>query len=201
MIKPTECLLVMGRRGCGKSYLAKRLQDLWPRRIIIDSLNEYSDGIRVKSFNDFCAELIKLKENKTQKFVLIFQSDPESGVSNEIFDELLRVSYYFGDVQIVIEEIQLYSSPHQLSKWLKNCLFIGRHQKLSLLFTTQRPGMLNKGILSQCSHVFCGQLIDGNDIGYVSGFLGQGSEKLVSLPERQFIYFSNDGIKTISNDF
>lgn len=200
MIKPDELILVMGRRGCGKSYLAKKIQEIWPRRIIIDSLNEYQDGIKVNNFGDFCSQLEKLKAENAKKFVLIFRFNPEDGVSEEIFDEILRVSYYFGDVQIVIEEIQRYSTPHFLPKWLNNCLFVGRHQKLSLLFTTQRPGMLNKGILSQCAHVFCGQLIDGNDINYVAGFLGESSETLTSLPQRQFIYFSDSGVRQISND-
>lgn len=205
MIKLDDCLLVMGRRGCGKSFLAKNLQKLWPRKIIIDSLNEYKKEnektIIVNNFNDFSEKLIFLKENKSKEFTLIFQFDPETKVSEELFDQILRVAFYFKNVQIVIEEIQLYSDPHNLPHWLNRCLFIGRHQHLSLLFTTQRPGMLNKSILSQCSHVFIGNLIDGNDIRYVSGFLGDSSKKLTEIPERKFIYFSKDGIKEISNNF
>lgn len=201
MIKPTECLLVMGRRGCGKSYLAKRLQDLWPRRIIIDSLGEYTEGIQVTGFSQFCDELLKLKQKNEKQFVLVFKFDPEVPVSDDLFNQILRVCFHFKNVQVVIEEIQRYSSPHYLPHWLDQCLFVGRHKGLSLLFTTQRPGMLNKGILSQCAHVFCGQLIDGNDVSYVSGFLGEHGNKLISLPERQFIYFSDKGIKQISNDF
>lgn len=200
MIKPDELILVMGRRGCGKSYLAKKIQEIWPRRIIIDSLNEYTDGIIVNSFSEFCDKLIILKEKNIRKFVLIFKFNPEEGSSTEVFDQILRISYYFGDVQIVIEEIQRYSSPHFLSKWLENCLFVGRHQKISMLFTTQRPGMLNKGILSQCAHVFCGQLIDKNDINYVSGFLGDKSRELTTLPQRRFIYRTDSEVKIISND-
>lgn len=201
MIKPDDCILILGRRGCGKSYLAQNIQKLWPRRVIIDLLNEYSDGIKVKNFNQFCAQLAIFKKEKTKAFVLIFQFDHETDPSHYLFNEILRVCFFFGDIQIVIEEVQEYSTPHEISHWFKKCLFVGRHQKLSLLFTTQRPGMLNKGILSQCSHVFCGQLIDGNDIRYVSGFLNETSEKLVQLPERRFLYFSKDGIKEISNDF
>jgi DNA helicase HerA-like ATPase len=113
----------------------------------------------------------------------------------------MRVCYYFGHIQVVVEEVQLYSSPHTLSKWLKNCLLTGRHKGLSLLFTTQRPGELNKTILSQCSHIFCGQIVEGNDLRYVSSFLNEDSKRLSGLPPRRFLYFSDDGIKEISNEF
>lgn len=201
MIKSDQCLLVMGRRGCGKSFLAKRLQTLWPRRVIIDSLNEYTDGIKVRSFDAFCAEMYELKRSKQKKFTLVFQFDPEHDLNHEIFDQIMRVCYYFGHIQVVVEEVQLYSSPHTLSKWLKNCLLTGRHKGLSLLFTTQRPGELNKTILSQCSHIFCGQIVEGNDLRYVSSFLNEDSKRLSALPPRRFLYFSDDGIKEISNEF
>lgn len=212
MINPTDCLLIMGQRGCGKSYLAKRIQALWPKRVIIDSLSEYQaeksaknpdylNAIIVNSFDSFCEKLMELKNNKSEKFVLIFNFDPESDLNEDIFDNILRVCFYYENIQIVIEEVQLYSSPHQLTKWLKNCLLIGRHRKLSLLFTTQRPGELNKTILSQCSHIFCGRISEGNDLRYISSFLNQDSEKLISIPFKKFLYFSSDGIKEISNDF
>lgn len=212
MIKPTDCVLVMGQRGCGKSYLAKRLQTLWPKRVIIDSLSEYieeknkknndfGNAIIVNNFDSFCEKMVELKNINAESFVLIYNFDPESDLNSEIFDNILRTCFYYENIQVVIEEVQLYSSPHQMTKWLKNCLLIGRHRKLSLLFTTQRPGELNKTILSQCSHIFCGKITEGNDLKYISNFLNQNSEKLINIPFKKFLYFSEDGIKEISNDF
>lgn len=201
MIKTTDCLLVMGRRGCGKSYLAKNLQSLWPRRIILDTLNEYNEGEIVYSFDEFCNALARLKSVSQDQFTLTYHFDPENHLNETEFDQIMRLCYYFGNIQVVIEEIQIFSSAHVLPHWLKQCLLTGRHQNLSLLFTTQRPGELNKTILSQCSHIFCGQIIEGNDLRYISSFLRQNAEKLIQIPERHFIYFSDSGIKTITNDF
>ena len=61
--------------------------------------------------------------------------------------------------------------------------------------------MVNKTIISQCAHVFCGNLIDANDLKYVGNFLNKKSEELIKLPDRKFIYFSKDGVTEISNDF
>ncbi|MDE2102154.1 MAG: hypothetical protein KGL39_33215 [Patescibacteria group bacterium] len=202
MIKPDECILIMGRRGCGKSFLAKRIQSIWPRRVIIDTLAEYkNEGELVNNFDDFAESLVELKEKKQKKFVVVYQFNVESDSQQDEFNEILRLCYYFGGIQVVIEEIQLHSNPHWIPKWLKNDLFVGRHKKLSLLFTSQRPGMVHKSIVSQCSHIFCGNLIDGNDINYVSTFLNQESRKLINLPDRRFLYFHRGKIEEISNDF
>lgn len=201
MIRSDDCILVMGRRGCGKSFLAKRLQEKWPRRVIIDSLGEYKkEKMRFTSFPDFADKMRDLKEKNTKEFTVVFQFDPESDLHEAIFDQILRLCYYHGDMQVVIEEIQLYCSPHFLPKWLKNCLLTGRHKKISLMFTTQRPGELNKTALSQCAHIFCGQILEGNDLRYVSSFLNEDSQRLSSLKKRRFLYKSDEGIKEIQND-
>lgn len=202
MIHATDCVLVMGRRGCGKSFLAKKIQSIWPRRIIVDALKEYDKrhGEIVFSFAAFCEKLVSLHSKKPAEFVLIFQFDPESEVSEVEFNEICRLAFYFGNIQLVIEEVQLYASTHRLPHWLKQCLLIGRHRGLSLCFTTQRPGELHKTILSQCAHIFCGQIFEGNDLRYVSSFLNQDSERLSRLPIRRFLYFSEGQVVEISND-
>lgn len=199
MINYTDCILIMGRRGCGKSFLAKKVQELFPRKIVIDSLNEYTEGNIVSNFDQFTQKLLEFKERDS--FTLVYQFSPESPVSDEEFNQIMRVSYYFENVQVVIEEIQLYSSPHYLPHWLKNSLLTGRHKGMSLLFTTQRPGELNKTILSQCSHIFCGQIIEGNDLRYISSFLNEDAERLSSIPKRKFLYRSDSGTIEINNDF
>ncbi len=205
MIDKTDCILIMGRRGCGKSFLAKGIQGIFPRRVIVDTLNEYRpegpNQFLARNFSEFSEKLIEYKQNNIRNFVLIFQFPVESDQFEGVFNEIMRVCYYFKDIQIVIEEVQLHSNTQWLPSWLKKNLLIGRHQGLSLLFTSQRPGEVNKTIVSQCTHIFCGNLIDGNDIKYVSNFLNQDSEKLVNLPDRRFLYFHKGKISEISNDF
>ena len=196
----------MGRRGCGKSYLGRRLQALWPKRVVIDVVHEYksndfANSIIVNSFEKFSEKLIEFKKNNSKEFVLIYQFDPESTVSDELFNQIMRVCYYFGNIQVVIEEIQDFCTPHQLPHWLKNCLLTGRHKGLSMLFTTQRPGTLNKTVLSQCRHIFCGNIIEGNDLRYVSSFLNQDARRLSALEVRRFLYFRDGEILEIENDF
>jgi len=144
----------MGTRGCGKTTLSQNIQRVWPRRVILDTLDEYDSDLAVHSFDEFAEKMKALKNAKSQSFEVIYQFDPESTLSSTEFDEIMRLCYYFGNIQVVLEEVQLYASTHDLPHWLENCLLRGRHHNVSLLFTTQRPGNLNKTVLSQCQHIF-----------------------------------------------
>lgn len=201
MFISSDKTLIMGRSGCGKSYLCRRLQKIWPRRVIIDSLAEYQDEKeRFTTFDAITARLKKAKETNEKEFTLVFQFDPEIESGDEIFNQLLRVCYYFENILVVIEEVQVFSSPHYLPHWLKTSLLTGRHKNMALMFTSQRPGEVNKTIVSQCRHIFCGNLIDKNDLNYVSGFLNENSEKLINLKDRNFIYRGPHGISEVTNE-
>lgn len=199
MFKSTDCVLIMGTRGTGKSFLCQRLQSLWPRRIVFDALDEYSQGEHVYSFDDFAALLIEKDKSAQKEFLIVVKFDPEMEQTEHEIENMLRVAYYFGNVQIILEEVQFFSTVHRLPKWLKNCLLTGRHQNVSLMFTTQRPGELNKTILSQCNHIFCGRIVEGNDVRYVAGFLNQSADRLSSLPDRRFLYFSAGRVLEVQN--
>lgn len=185
----------MGRRGSGKTYLGKQIQTCYPRRVVIDRTNEYTsaDGTVITGFDAF-ASAIQTKR-VGEKWCLIFQVDPEPGNSTEEINEVLRVMYHRGmltgeNVQIVLEEVHLFSTPLSMPHWLMTSLTIGRHANQSILVTTQRPGLCHKLIISQGEHVFCGQLHDRNDIEYVRGLLGDRTYSLVDFPQRKFLYFS-----------
>jgi hypothetical protein len=190
----TDKFLVLGRSGCGKSYLARKIQTIYPKRIIFDPLGEYyserGPGVfHVTSFNEFSAKLVELKQKPLKRFTIVFNFDPETSDHRLIFNECLRLVYYFGNVLVVIEEAQLFATTHELCQWFRNMMLTGRHQGLALLFTSQRPGELHKTILSQCTHVFAGQLIDKNDMNYLSAVFGEKSKTLAHLSERRFLYF------------
>ena len=200
MFEATDCIAILGTRGCGKTTLSKHIQKLYPKVVIIDPVSEYADGEVVDNFDDFAARMVRLKSSKKKKFRLIFRFHPDLENHEVIFNEILRLCFWAGGVQIVMEEVQLMTSPHFIPQYLKNNLFIGRHRTLSLLFVTQRPGQLNKNILSQCRHIFVGQLHEKNDLEYVSNFVGCETEKLINLEPRKFLYFSpGQEIKFVPN--
>lgn len=208
MFKLTDCFAIVGNRGCGKSYLCRKIQDVFPKVVVIDALKEYTPteerkkgGVFFDSFDHFCDHLLELKTSRKKRFRIIFQFDPANENNDVVFDQLLKVIYQCGNMLVVVEEVHLYASTHKVPLWLKNCFLTGRHRNLSIAITTQRPGELNKTILSQCEHVFVGRAHENNDLKYLSNFLGAHADKLANLEKRKFIYWRpGHEPRLVSND-
>lgn len=193
---PADVFLIMGRRGSGKSFLGGVVQNAYPRKIIIDPMGEYdetklgSSARIVETFEDFGRVLLEAKGGGNKVFTIVFRFSPETRDNQETFDEICRVCWYCGGVLVIIEEIQIFSTPHFLPHWLSQLLFTGRHQGVGLIFTTQRPGACHKSIISQANHIFCGSIHERNDIQYVASVVGRDEAmKLSQLPPRKFLYF------------
>lgn len=199
--KTTDCFLILGRRGCGKSSLTKKILNAYPRRIIIDSLYEYEGAEIVYNFNEFCEKLqIKLREN-SETFEVIFRIPHDSANSVEIFNQTMKVAMNFGNCLIVCEEIRLFSNIHSIPSHLTNALLIGRHHNIGMIFTCQRAGEIHKTIFSQCNHIFIGQMHERNDLLYLKQIFSEKIEELPQLPVGEFIYFSQNGeISKIKNE-
>jgi DNA helicase HerA-like ATPase len=190
MFQTTDCIAILGTRGTGKTTLSRKVQGAWPRQVIIDPVDEYSDGIIVSDFSDFSKKMLEFQREKIKKFRIIFRFSPEVEDQAALANAILRVCFEFGNIQIVMEEVQLYSSTHQLPLFMRNALFMGRHKGLSLVFVTQRPGALNKNILSQCQHVFAGHIHEKNDVDYLRSIFHEQTDKLLNMPRGKFLYYS-----------
>jgi hypothetical protein len=207
----TDCIIAVGRRGCGKSHLGRLIQQVWPRRVIFDPMDEYDDDkkkfphrITVRSFHDFTDQLAELEKTQPKSFEIVVKMDinQDEDIQEIEFDQSLKLLFDFQDVFIVTEEIQLFSTSHSrgISKWLKNCLLVGRHRGIGMLFTSQRPAEVHKTIFGLCNHVFCGVTSEGNDLRYLANMFGDEIKKLPTLQKRRFLYYGPDGISEISTE-
>lgn len=197
MFGPTDKIAILGRSGSGKTFLSRTIQKIYPRVLVIDFMREYSDGDVVTSFQEFSEKLLAFKTERRKRFRLIFQFPPAETEVELIFDHILKTAYAAGNLLVVIEEVQMYSHSHHLGHWLRQCLLTGRHRNLALIFTTQRPGELHKTILSQCSHIFCGQIHEKNDLKYLDNYFYKDAEKLQKLQPQFFLYWRPGSITAI----
>lgn len=181
--------MIIGRRGCGKSFLSRRVQQMYPRIVRFDTLGEYPEDPETDcwDFRDFGEKMIL--HEKSEKFTLTYRFDPERGSHRDEFDEAMRVIYYRGSVLVVIEEVQNFSSAQSIPRWLEQALTTGRHRQLALLFTTQMPRFAHKALISQANHVFCGTLHEKNDLAYAQSIFYDRVDALSKLPPRRFLYF------------
>lgn len=198
MFKSTDVIGIFGRRGSGKSFLGKKIQTAFPRRIIFDTTFEY-DGQIITSYDEF-AEFMLAHEN-SKEFEVIVRFDIDTSKKSEQFDEMVKLIYARGSVLVVIEEIQNFCTPYQMSPYLEHLFTTGRHRDLAVIFTTQRPAQVHKTAMSQCTHIFCGQLHDKNDLNQVSNFLGRESKELSNLKEHHFIWWRPGKIVQLDDNF
>lgn len=175
-------------RGCGKSFLGKKIQGIFPRRFIFDTLWEYPESDSdVFNFEEFAQRLLATANQS--EFTITYRPDPDSQDFAAEFNEVLRCLFERGNILIVIEEVQLFATTHFLPRSLRNLLLMGRHQGISMVLTTQRPGECHKTIISQTNHLFAGTIYEKNDVEYVRSFMGDDAFKLKDLPKREFFYF------------
>lgn len=205
--KAIDKIFILGRSGCGKSFLGKSIQQKFDRLVVVDSLHEYNGGdfdFVVDSAKSFMRALLDLEKQKSFKILFRFSIYWNDETKEGEFDRLCEIIYHFGNTCLVIEEIHLYSSPQFLPLWLKNIALMGRHQNISLICTSQRAGETNKTLLSMSTFIYCGQIIDLNDQKYISTFIGKDARALSELEDRTFIEYSSDDPKNpkiVKNDF
>lgn len=192
--KEIDKILILGRSGCGKSYLGKIIQKAFPRKFIFDSLHEYESSENdISNFSEFSSFVVEIENNpqKYTKFTRVIRFSIDEENREEVFNQMIRVLYHIGNLTIVIEEVQNFCSTHGMPEFLKFSMTTGRHKNLSFIMTTQRPALLHKTILSQCTHVFCGSMIDKNDLQYVAKFMGKDTNDLSTLKDRNFLWYNS----------
>lgn len=191
---------LVAKTKSGKSYLGKKIQTAYPRKIIIDTTYEYdeSHGVIVYGFRNFC-EVIKQVQD-LDRYSIVFRFNHQDRNQEEIFEEICNIVFHLGDTFFVVEEIHLHSNSHSINHWLLRIATMGSHQNIGCLFTTQRPSLLHKTLLTQCDHIFIGSLIDPNDINYVKAFLGEHSKTVHKLEPRNFVYWTHSGISLINTN-
>jgi hypothetical protein len=124
---------IVGRRGSGKSMMARRVLECCDRLILWDPMGEHSwcpnhlDNIA--DFEGFMA-WADSRENFASRYV---PDDLE-----EEFAPLAETVYEYGDLVLGIEEAPMLCSPSALPYEFDRVVRLGRHQGVSLVWTAQR---------------------------------------------------------------
>lgn len=162
-----DITLIFGRTGSGKSYLTKKLIKDLNRVIIIDALNEYTDGIIFYSLKDFA---LFIYENNPDKFKIILRLhnlDLQKDISLTV-DKVFDLCFHIGNLTLVIEEAEIYISQYEKKSVFNNLIRYGRHKEISLIAVARRVTELSNDLKSQVNKIYSFNQVLKNDIIYLN---------------------------------
>jgi len=196
MLGPTDVTIILGQRGCGKSYLGKSLAQAYPRLVVIDRMREWTHDPAVDLCTDNFDTLTDFLDQNlySDNFRAVFQFDVEAERKNETFSEVMRCLYYASKMGpglcVLIEEVHHFASSYYTDPWLFEAVMTGRHAKMAIIASSQRPASVSKALISQAAHIFVGKLFERRDTMYLRDSIGDAALGVQNFPNRQFLYYS-----------
>ena len=179
--------LIFGKRGSGKSYLADKLIENEPRLIIFDVMSEYTNGVvfGVENYDMFLEFWRKVYQ---YRFRLIYRPIKPA---DEV-EQIGELVYTLGDCCFLIEEVDCYCSPYQISDNFAAIIQRGRHKNIKLIAITQRPFGIHRLLTSQAKEIYVFNTNEPRDREYLRILLGQGIDsKLDSLKQFEYVYWQD----------
>jgi len=147
---------VIGTTGYGKTSLIKQITRRVSRVIFLDVLDEYG-GIPVTSVEEFAeyagetGELrLSVRLENTEEYAYIF-----------------RALQFFRDVAVVVEEANLFSTPYDTDKGLRELIFRGRRRGINIIWASQRPASVGRDLTSQTTILIAVRLLEPRDLDYL----------------------------------
>jgi hypothetical protein len=180
--------LIFGKKGGGKSTLARKLALAYPRRIYLDPMFEVRDGVIVKSYKDAVAFLHKV--HGSPRFSIVLRTmDPE--------EELKIVALLtHGDPEhpvlpntlLVMEELDRLCSAHDIPDPLWRLANLGRHFSVSFIGVARSPKSIHGDFRRAADVIYVGKLNEPSDVDYLNEYAGnEFCAKARLLSDYQFV--------------
>ncbi len=185
-----KIILIFGKRGSGKSYLAQKLIDNESRLVIFDTLSEYTDGVVFEDYEKFAIFWRRIYQHP---YRLIYRPlEPDQEIEN-----IAELVYTIGNCCFVVEEIDCYCTAYQISESFAHVVQRGRHKNITLIGITQRPYGINRLLTSQAKEIYVFNTNEPRDREYLRTLLGQEIEaKLDQLDQFEYVKWE-DGIDNL----
>jgi hypothetical protein len=181
----------IGMTGSGKGVsIARLLKQEAPARLLIwDPRDEYGDyaqrfdslPLLVQAFRKAGPKPIKAR------FVPSGRVKPA-----EAFAIVCTLAFEAGHLLFLAEELSEVTNPSWAPPPWRKCLVQGRHRGLHIVGATQRPALIDKTFLGNCTRVRCFQLGYAADEDVMAGELRCGRELTAALATEE-----GDGATTI----
>ena len=193
--------LIFGKRGCGKTELAKQLCQDCERLLIYDTLGEYRHGVvisNLQELKEFWGKVYRCN------FRIIYQPldpdsdfDPICNLVNTLQRRPAGDTTKCEDLTFLVEELDRYSKPLSLSLPSKEIIQWGRHRNIELIGISQRPHGIDRLITSQAKEMYIFNTTEPRDVDYFKDVVGYDVVvKIADLKEYEYVRWQ-DGINEL----
>lgn len=184
MSRENDITIIVGRKHCGKSSRAREIARERPRRIYIDVMHEYTDGVIVRDFASLAAYL---RDKAYGRYSVVFRSLDEK----EMLAAIAIATYGSPEnpplpgVTYIVDETDRLASARSLPEALHRLANYGRHFGASAIFIARRAKALPADIRASADRFIIGQTHEPGDVDHLREFIGdEKAEAVKAIPAR-----------------
>lgn len=191
-----EIIVILGKKGSGKSVMARHYVKDRRRLVVYDPMRQFSDlGVVVRSSHDL---VVYLRSACRGSFRVVYQ--PEIGFRQDDFVKtefraVCRAVSCLKNIFFMVDEIDNCLSPRdQENGFFKNIIQRGRHDQISLVTTTIRYTDVQRNMTAQADIVICFHTHEPADVKYFKAYFGEMALELPGLPPFHFLKYEKGQI-------
>jgi len=180
-----KVFLILGRTGCGKTTLAKKIIDKYRRTIAVDPLGEYGGNVFTdfELFCDYCKNNIV---NNSGDFHIALRFDEDIS-----FQYLFQVLWYIPDFLFILEEAEMFIDSRNADRNFLRLVRYGRHKDISLLCVARRVPEISIDFRAQCTSIVTYNQTEPSDLEKLEDY-GFDMEEVKTLPLHEHVYIGEN---------
>ena len=188
---------LFGRRGVGKTSLARKIAHHQARVLVWDYIGEYGP-LAFRSEGNLRALVAYLSQARSQQFAAA-RYIPRTGDVEE-FEAFCRIAYGFRNCVLVVEEAAAVCQASYLPPEFGRIVRQGRHRGLGLLWCTQRLNEVSR-TLTSLTDVWAGfSLSEPADLMALAQRCGREyAEQVAKLPRFEWLGYNVDDQALFTN--
>lgn len=193
MTRTNEVRVYVAKKGSGKTTLVRRALVTFPRRLIVDPMREYREGVVVEGFDALAAYLERMRVAPRYSVVLRTMDDDERDAVLDLVTAGSPEDPPLPGVLIVLDEVDRICTPYDIKPGLKRLVNYGRHYGASLFAVSRRPRAMHRDITANADRIIVGQTQEPGDVEYLREFTGpEFAARAMKLRQYEFLTYPDD---------
>lgn len=181
---------IFGMRGHGKTTLASTFLKKPERPVIcLDLFNQFQGKRMFTSSRELLKYLIRTGGARIGEplFISIFEK--------EDFNILCRIAIEHQDLCLILDEVDMFDSPHSQDRDFKKLIHYGRHYKIDLVTTSRRPHNVSRDLTSQTELFYIFKVIEERDLKYFEALSGELPSRITPLQKFEYLEYDLTNIE------